>query len=74
MTNNRVEITGCTLEVHEDRGVIYVHASTGITLLRICGCPKGKFPLAFGKMADITLKFETMKPGTFNWREAKDER
>ena len=32
-------IHGCTLEVHGDRGVVYVHGPQGITLLRICGLP-----------------------------------
>jgi hypothetical protein len=38
MTQARIVIPGCTLEIHE-RGVIYVHGPEGVTLLRIEGLP-----------------------------------
>ena len=30
-------IGGCQLEVDRSRGVLYVHSSEGITLVRVCG-------------------------------------
>lgn len=30
----------CTLEVDRERGVLYVHSSKGITLVRICQIPQ----------------------------------
>ena len=34
------QIDNCQLEIDEDRGVLYVHSSQGITLLRVCQIPK----------------------------------
>ena len=34
-----IEIENCILEWHCERGVLYVHSPTGITLLRICQLP-----------------------------------
>lgn len=33
-------ITTCTLEVDEDRGVVYVHNTSGVTVVRIQNIPK----------------------------------
>jgi hypothetical protein len=39
MTEARIVIPGCTLEIQGQRGVIYVHGPQGVTMLRICGLP-----------------------------------
>lgn len=39
------------LEIDYDRGVIYFHAETGITFLRICNLPT---PIPHGKQLDVT--------------------
>ena len=58
----------CEMEMDFERGVIYVHAPDGHTILRICGCPCKPEPKdATNKLYDITLKGQQLERSTFNW-------
>lgn len=61
-------IDGCELVMDFERGVIYVHAPNGRTILRVCGCPRKPEPEdANAKDYDITLKGQRLQEFTFNW-------
>jgi hypothetical protein len=54
-------IYNCTMEIDQDRGVIYVHHSSGRTILRICRIPKPvRDPMVSG-MIDICYGVDTTK-------------
>lgn len=46
-------IDNCQVEWDKERGVLYVHSSQGITIIRICGMPKSSMVLSTGSI-DIT--------------------
>lgn len=48
-------VKGCTLEVDHERGVLYIHDSRGMTLLRICSLPTPIPPPS--EQLDITHMF-----------------
>ena len=64
-------ITDCVLEYDENTGVLYVHSTeTGVTVLRVCGLPKRKPHIQPGMLEpqmDVTLKYQLLRPYTFNW-------
>lgn len=64
-------IENCVLEYDEAAGVPYVHSTdTGVTVLRVCGLPKREPHTQVGMtepQMDITLKYQRLRPGTFNW-------
>lgn len=51
-TTMSLAVEDCTLEIDVERGVIYVHGPTGMTLLRVCRLPT-PIPVG-GSMLDIT--------------------
>lgn len=60
-------VENCQLEVDTDRGVIYVHSPEGYTALRVCGVKSGMPKPSPLRMADITLKFQSVADFTFSW-------
>lgn len=62
------EIENCTLEIDQERGVIYVHHPLGFTALRVCGLPTPVPYPDFRQMLDVTLKFS--RP-YFSWVEGE---
>ncbi|MBA7638613.1 hypothetical protein ES703_46269 [subsurface metagenome] len=44
-----IQIDNCQLEIDTDRGVLYVHSSEGVTLVRVCQIPARVMELSYDK-------------------------
>lgn len=44
-----IQINDCQLEIDTERGVLYVHSSTGKTLVRVCQIPTSAIDLVYDK-------------------------
>ncbi len=44
-----IQIDNCQLEIDVDRGVLYVHSSDGVTLVRVCRIPARVMELSYDK-------------------------
>lgn len=44
-----LQIDNCQLEIDVDRGVLYVHSSDGISLVRVCQIPQEVMRLSYDK-------------------------
>lgn len=44
-----IQIDNCQLEIDTNRGVLYVHSSEGVTLVRVCQIPARVMELSYSK-------------------------
>ena len=44
-----IQVENCQLEIDVDRGVLYVHSSDGVTLVRVCQIPARVIELSYDK-------------------------
>jgi len=47
--SSMIQIDNCQLEIDTDRGVLYVHSSEGVTLVRVCQIPARVMGLSYDK-------------------------
>ena len=45
-----IQIDNCQLEIDVDRGVLYVHSSDGVTLVRVCQIPARVMESSYDKL------------------------
>ena len=65
-----IQIDNCQLIIDADRGVLYVHSSDGVTLVRVCQIPVRAMEQSYDKhmyhwngMIDIVYDRELAKGG-----------